>query len=371
MIRLAQPNFDASDLQRIKSVLDSGWLVQGKMVRELESLISEYLGTPVLAVSSGTAALHLALLTLDLAPGAEVLVPAFTWPATANVVVQCGATPVFVDVDAETFAITADAVIAARTERTAAIIPVHLFGIPAPVEAITAACPDLPVIEDAACALGTELASGAFAGTHGAVGCFSLHPRKSMTTGEGGFICADSDERLARIASLRNHGIVTGLEGYAFHEAGLNYRMSDITAAVGIGQAGRYGSTLAQRKLLGHRYVRNLCEQLRGFANVHVPDGLASRGNAFQAVVVDVGSAERRQQLRQRLRDDEIETTIGTYCVPAQPYFTGSLGTSAEDYPNATAAMNNLLALPIHTELTVEDVDTVCNALVQHIAALP
>lgn len=186
MIRLSHPSFEPRDLERIAEVLASGMLIQGKMVAETEALASRFLGAEVVACSSGTAAVHLALMALDLRPGDEVILPTFTWPSVANCVVREGATPVFVDMDPATLSPSVAAVEAALTPATRAVIAVHLFGLAAPVLEMAAMlsrrAPSVRLIEDAACAIGTRVGD-ALAGTIGWVGCVSLHPRKIVTTG--------------------------------------------------------------------------------------------------------------------------------------------------------------------------------------------
>ena len=209
MIRLIIPEIGDEEVQAVSAVLRSGYLVQGKHVEDFEHRVAAFVGVKhAVAVSSGTAALHVALAALDIGPGDDVLVPDFTFPATANVVALLGATPVLVDVDPATFNTTADLLRPAITPRTKAIMPVHLFGQPAEMQPILdlAAEHGLAVVEDAACALGA-LYHGRPCGSLGQLGCFSFHPRKVITTGEGGMIVTDDDALAERLRLLRNHGM--------------------------------------------------------------------------------------------------------------------------------------------------------------------
>src|SRR4051812_27403173 len=205
-IHIAKPDTGAEEWQALREPLESGWLTQGPKVAAFEKAFAARHGvTYALATTSCTTALHLILAAMELKPGDEVILPAFTWIATANVVLYCGATPVFVDIDSGTFNMDPAKVAKKVTPRTKAIIAVHLFGLCADIEAIAAAAPGVPIVEDAACAAGAAY-KGRHAGTLGLAAAFSFHPRKSITTGEGGMVTTN-DARLARrMTSLRNHG---------------------------------------------------------------------------------------------------------------------------------------------------------------------
>ena len=355
LIRLASPDFGDDDLARVREVLSSGWLVQGPFVKAFESGMSELLGQEAIACSSGTAALHLALLALGVGPGDEVLVPAFTWPATAATVVQVGARPVFVDVDLDDLAMIPTAAVAAVTRATRAMLPVHLFGIPAQMSALTtiANAHQLHVIEDAACALGTATALGQ-AGTVGDVGCYSFHPRKNITTGEGGVVTARDPAVLTRLRAFLNHGIEVGEDGPAFEHAGLNYRLSDVAGALGVGQLEKFATILAARRRLGRRYLAGLAD-----TQVRVPAGLADPGNTFQSLVVELPSEIARDGLLTHLRAAQIQCTIGTYAVTSQPYYQREWDVDPAAFPNADRLMRRLVTLPLHHRMSAADVDRV------------
>jgi perosamine synthetase len=236
-IRLSKPYIGdkAEVMAMLSEMLDSGFLTQGKHVWQLEKAVAGYLGAGhAVAVSSGTAALHIALVSLGIRPHDEVIVPAYTFPATANVVELIGAKPVFVDVETDTYNMDTKKLESAITSKTRAIMPVHLFGNPADMEAIMAiaAKKKIPVVEDAAGAIGSEYKRKK-CGTIGRIGCFSFHPRKVVATAEGGMLVTDDANLAAKARMLRNHGIESTPAGIDFAAAGFNYRMNELEAALG------------------------------------------------------------------------------------------------------------------------------------------
>lgn len=365
MIRLSHPDFSQRDLERLAEVLQSGMLIQGKMVAATEALASDFLGAEVVACSSGTAAVHLALMALDLRPGDEVILPTFTWPSVANCVVREGATPVFVDMDPATLSPGVAEVEAALSPATRAVIAVHLFGLAAPAEEmaemLARRAPGVRLIEDAACAIGTRLRGGEMAGTVGWVGCVSLHPRKIVTTGEGGLLVTRDAALAARLRRLRNHGMEPGEEGMTFLDAGLNYRLSELGGALGIGQMERLGAIIAARRRLGEAYLDALTSE----PLVEVPAGWRDPGAVFQAFVVWWRGSMPRPRLIARMRELGVETTMGTYSCASQPFYRERFGSSPADYPVATAGAASLLSLPLHPKMAESEVQTVVTALRQ------
>jgi perosamine synthetase len=244
MIRLTIPSIEEEDLQAVEDVLKTGFLVQGENVAGFEKSLAEYLKADhAIAVSNGTAALHLSLLSLDVGPGDIVLVTAYSFTATANVIELCGAEPVFVDIQPDTFNMDPDCLRAELNrlmalketrKRVKAILPVHAFGLMADMGRILAEAGKygLPVIEDAACALGACLEDKP-AGTWGTLGCFSFHPRKAITTGEGGVINTNDPILAKKLRALRNHGLDPDSPTPDFILPGLNYRMTEFQAALG------------------------------------------------------------------------------------------------------------------------------------------
>jgi perosamine synthetase len=342
-IRLARPDTGAEELAAVAAVLESGLLTQGPEVAVFEEELRSACGTAhALAVTSGTAALHLAVQALGLAPGDVVLVPAYTFPATANVVALSGLRPVLVDVDPVTMNLDPERL--SLTPRTKAIIAVHLFGRPCRLEFL----PDLPVIEDAAGALGARR-QGRPCGSLGLAGCLSFHPRKIVTTGEGGAVTTNDERIAAAVAQFRNHGWRSLADG-DMPAPGLNYRLSDILAAVGLPQLRRLRELLAGRERLAAAYAERL-----GDLPVTLPEADPGDVHGWQAYVIQV---ERRDDVLAALRAQGIEAQIGTFALPLlQAYSDQGF------FPGAEHAYEHALALPFHTALTDTDLDRVAAAL--------
>ena len=330
-------------------VLASGMLTMGPKVAEFEQELARLCEVEhAVVVSSGTAALHVAVLALGLTPGDEVLVPAYTFPATANVVALAGLVPVLVDVDPETMNL--DPAQLRVGPRTRAILPVHLFGRPARLEQL----PDLPVLEDAAGALGARRGGRACGGL-GLLGCLSFHPRKILTTGEGGAVTTNEEPIAESVRRLRNHGWQS-LSPPEMPAPGLNYRLSDILCAVGLPQARRLDELLAERTRIAAGYT----ERLR-----HLPLMLpaADEGDVhgWQAYVLQVGDRDR---VLSQLREQGIEAQIGTYALNQLGAYRGQ-----GDFPGATRVFERALALPFHTRLRDTDLDSVSETLDKNVSS--
>lgn len=360
-MRLNLPLLGSEEVEAIAEVLASGYLTQGPQATELERLISELVGVPhAFATSSATTGLHLALHAMGVGAGDEVIIPDYSWPATANVVIQTGAVPVFVDIKLDDFGMDPNLLEAAITERTRAIMPVHAFGLIADMDPILAIAAqyDLPVLEDAACALGAEY-NGRQAGALGTAGVFSFHPRKVITTGEGGMIMTADDEFSERLAVLRSHGAVRGERFMAFIDAGFNYRLSDVHAAIGVVQMGRLQEILDGRR----RYASLYAELLADIEGVSVPIVPAGRTHTHQSYVVLLDDNIDRDRVIDGMRARGIETTLGTYSMHLQPYFTEQYGIADEKLPNATRAHRQALTLPLYQQLTEGQLQEVADAL--------
>jgi dTDP-4-amino-4,6-dideoxygalactose transaminase len=343
-IRLGWPDLGEAELAEVAQVLESGMLTMGPKVGEFEAEIARICEVEhALAVTSGTAALHLAVLALDLQPGDEIVVPAYTFPATANVVALAGLKPVLVDVDPETMNLDPSRVEVGP--RTKAILGVHLFGRPLRMHEL----PDgVPMLEDAAGALGARYRGRACGGL-GVAGCLSFHPRKIVTTGEGGAVTTD-DERFAdSVRRMRNHGW-RSLVPPDMPAPGLNYRLSDILCAVGIPQARRVDELLAERTRVADGYT----ERLRDLP-VQIPVADEGDVHGWQAYVLQL---DDRDRVLAGLRAQGIEAQIGTYSLP----LLGAYRDQGE-FPGAKRVFERALALPFHTRLSEGDLDRVALAL--------
>jgi len=346
LIRLARPEVGEEELAEIAAVLESGQLTMGPKVAELEGLLAEACGVEyAVAVSSGTAALHLAILALGFEPGDEVLVPAYTFPATANVVALAGLKPVLVDVDPVTMNLVPERVGAAVGPRTRAVLAVHLFGRPLDWEGLVAAVPEhVVLIEDAAGALGATR-RGRPCGSLGRMGCFSFHPRKIVTTGEGGAVTTDDPTAADAIRSLRHHG----WSGTDMPQPAFNYRLSDVLCALGIPQLRRLDELLAARTRVAAAYSERLEEV------VETPAADAGDVHGWQAYVVRI---DDRDRVLQQLRAEGIEAQIGTYAL----HQLGAYG-EAGRFPGADVAFERALALPFHGRLEEGEIERVCETL--------
>lgn len=346
-IRLAQPDVGEVEAAALAEVLATGQLTMGPKVEELERLLARTVGTSHAAVvSSGTAALHLAVLALGIGPGDEVIVPAYTFPATANVVELSGARAVLVDVDPDSFVLDPARVADAVTPRTRAVLAVHLFGRPVEWEALQTAVPqEVVLIEDAAGALGARYRDTP-CGSLGVLACFSFHPRKIVTTGEGGAVTTDEAELDAAVRRLRHHGWAGPGEMPA---PGFNYRLPDLLCAIGIPQLAALEQLLEARE----RVARGYTERLEHF--VLTPSAAEGDRHGWQAYVVQL---DRRDEALAALRAAGIEAQIGTWAVHR-------LGAYRDQgpFPGADRAFERGLALPFHTQLTDSDLDRVAEVL--------
>jgi dTDP-4-amino-4,6-dideoxygalactose transaminase len=250
MIPIAKPYLGQEEVNAVREVLESGMIASGPRVDEFEKRFAEFANTRyAIAVTSGTVALHLALLSLDIKEGDEVIVPSFSFIASANSVLFCNAKPVFCDVDSKTFNIDVTKIKDLITENTKAIMPVHLYGQPADIDPIKeiAEAHDIKIIGDACQAHGAKY-KGKMVGSFGDVECFSFYPTKNMTTGEGGMLTTDSSDIAEKAISIRNHGRQKTKWGYEHGMIGYNYRMTDISAAIGLEQLKRLPDFIKKRQ---------------------------------------------------------------------------------------------------------------------------
>jgi dTDP-4-amino-4,6-dideoxygalactose transaminase len=343
-IRLGWPDVGERELAEVAEVLESGMLTMGPKVAEFEAEIARLCEVEhALAVTSGTAALHLAVLAAGLQPGDEVLVPAYTFPATANVVALAGLKPVLVDVDPETMNV--DPAKVETGPRTKLLLGVHLFGRPLRLHELPAG---VPLLEDAAGALGARYRGRACGGL-GIAGCLSFHPRKIVTTGEGGAVTTNDEALAARVREVRNHGW-RSLVPPDMPAPGLNYRLSDILCAVGIPQARRLDELLAARTRIATGYT----DRLRDLP-VLLPSADDGDVHGWQAYVIQL---DDRDRVLAALREQGIEAQIGTYAL----HMLGAYRDQGA-FPGAQRVFERALALPFHTRLSEGDLDRVAEAL--------
>jgi dTDP-4-amino-4,6-dideoxygalactose transaminase len=353
-MNIAEPYFDEDEIRLVEEALNSKWVTQGPKTAEFERLFAaRHLMQHALATTSCTAALHLSTLALQLQPGDEVVVPAFTWVTSAHSAEYVGAKAVFADVDLATFNLDPAALEAAITPRTRAIVVVHLFGKAAPMDEIMAIARrhNLAVIEDAACAVGTTY-KGRPIGAIGDLGCFSFHPRKVITTGEGGMVTTNRKDLADRVKCLRNHGATGPAFGAdpskpytmsTFDMLGFNLRMSDIQAAVGVAQMAKLDRLLAERRRLALRYS----ELLAGIGEVILPTD--DPGHTYQSYVIRLAANDRakRNAIMERLAELKIQTRPGTHAVHRLGYYVNKYGLKPEQFPNACRAEDTTITLPI------------------------
>lgn len=363
MIPVARPFVGEEEEQVVLQVLRSGWLSQGQRVAEFENRFAEYVGAKhAVAVSSCTTALHLALVAAGIGAGDEVLCPSLSFIATANSIRYVGATPVFVDVDPETFNLDPNRVEEAITSRTKAILAVHQIGLPAALSEILEIGQrrNVMVIEDAACATGSAYQDRKIGLPHSFMACFSFHPRKILTTGEGGMLTTADEQIAARLLRLRQHAMTTSdlalhqsksimTEGY--DEVGFNYRMTDMQAAIGLVQLGRLDGFLARRRALALRYS----EGLSRLAWLTPPREPAGHRHNFQSYMVFVkpDAPISRDDLMQRLLEHGISTRRGVMSIHREPPYRDEKWNKVLSHSEAVTDRG--MILPLFHQMTEQE----------------
>jgi perosamine synthetase len=373
MIPIALPVTGEDEWHAVKESIMSGWLTQGPKVAEFEKKFAKkHQVNHALAVTSCTTGLHLALASMGIGPGDEVIVPAFTWVATANAVLYCGATPVFVDVSTKTFNMDPNQVASKVTNKTKAIIPVHLFGRCADMDAIKAEIPPcVQIVEDAACASGA-MYKGKYAGSLGDAGAFSFHPRKSITTGEGGMVTTNDGALFEKMNQMRNHGASIseeqrhrGPKPYILPEfsmLGFNYRMTDLQGSIGVSQLAKLDTFIDERK----KWAKWYREQLAEIKWLRLPQEPSDGRHGWQSFVtfVDPNFAPcSRNEIMEKLQAKGISTRPGTHAVHMLKLYSEKYGINAGDYPAARDCDTNTMAIPLHNRMTREDYEYVVYSL--------
>tara|TARA_B100000575_G_scaffold285983_1_gene282050 strand:+ start:4463 stop:5647 length:1185 start_codon:yes stop_codon:yes gene_type:complete len=387
-VPISKSIFTQEDMDHVLQPLSDGWVVQGPKVEEFESMWSQFTKAEYsIATTSCTSALFLSIDSLDLEEDDEVIVPALSWISTANVVENIGCKTVFCDIDLSTFNINLDDLRSKITENTKAIIPVHLFGYPIDIEIIKEIIKDrkIHIIEDAACGFGSYV-NDVHVGTKGTFGCFSFHPRKAISTGEGGMITLNNQQYLNKIRSLRDHGMNYGNDIKSNkpslmndHEnAGYNFRMTDIQASLGISQMNRANKILRERHDIAHIYdeafnsndeignpvvsEENFVHGYQSYACIFKPKDVyeALLSNDYDSLI---NISEKRNKFMDDLADAGIGTRPPTHAIHTLSYYKDKYKISPHDYPSAWAANICGFSIPIFPGLSEDDQDYVINTI--------
>jgi dTDP-4-amino-4,6-dideoxygalactose transaminase len=372
-VPVARPSFGAAEERAVVDVLRSGWVSQGPRVAEFEQRFARYVGArEAVAVSSCTTALHLALIAAGVSPGDEVLCPSLSFVATANAIVYAGARPVFVDIDPVTFNIDPGQVEGAITGQTKAILVVHQIGLPCALREISeiASRHGLIVVEDAACAIGAEYEGKRIGAPYSSMACFSFHPRKILTTGEGGMITTGDCEAAARLRKLRQHAMnVSDLTRHStnkvviesYDEVGYNYRMTDLQAAIGLVQLERLPDLLSRRRWLALRYT----DKLTAIPWLVAPTEPEKHRHNFQSYMVRLrdDAPISRDQLMQELLNHGVSSRRGIMAIHRErPYRDGNWDARL---PVTNQVTDRALVLPLFYEMTEEEQDYVIECIAQ------
>ncbi len=384
-IPIAKTEFTEHEFQNIIKPLNTGWVVQGPYVEEFENKWSKYTGSKnSIAISNCTTALHLSLAALGISAADEVIVPSFTWVATANAVEYTGAKPILCDIDTETFNIDIEQIEKQINKKTKAIIPVHLFGLPAKINELMdiAAKNNIHVVEDAACGFGAKY-NNKHVGNFGNTGCFSFHPRKAITTGEGGMITTNDDEFAIKLRAMRDHGASVsdhqrhhGNKPYLlpdFPYLGYNYRMTDIQASIGTTQMDRAELIHIQRTEIADKYdalIKNIPWLKKPFRSEQFQHGFQAYVCMFSPGEINGKNIEKVNKMRNDFMDylqqNGISTRPGTHAVHMLDYYRNKYGFKNTEFMNSYIASECSIAFPLFPTLTDEEFDYISDNITNY-----
>ena len=366
-VPLSRPDITEHEIELVNQVLRTPYLSMGPMIDRFEAIIASYIGTKhAVGIGSGTAGLHLCIKAAGIGRGDEVITTPFSFISSANCILLEGATPIFVDIDPRTLNIDADRIEEKITARTKALLPVHVFGQPCDMDKITAIAAeyDLLVIEDACEAIGAEY-KGRKVGTFGRCAAFSFYPNKQMTTGEGGAILTDDEEWADLFRSLRNQGRAKDGGWLAHERLGYNYRLDELSSALGVAQLDRIEELLAKREEVAQMYS----ELLAKTDGLEIPYASPQVKMSWFVYVVRLASGVDRDRVMARLEEKGVASRAYFSPIHLQPFYRRKFGSREGDFPVTEAVARSTLALPFHSNLDEESVEYVCSALSEIITA--
>ena len=352
-IQLAVPDIGEEEIQAIREVFGTKFLTEGANTKEFENRVAEYVGTKhAIAVTSCTTGLHAVLESLDI-KGQEVIVPDYTYPATAEAVILAGGKPVLADVDLESMNMNSAILEEAYNENMTVFSPVSWAGVPLEKEIYSLSKKlNLKMLEDAACSLGAKIDSE-FVGKIADFSCFSFHPRKVITTGEGGMITTDDDEIAEKCYSFKHFGA----KGSVFETIGTNYKLSNILSAIGLVQMKKIEEIISTR-IEKAKIYQELIEKINGIKPAYVGENTRQ---TFQSYTCYIEKEGIRDKIREELAKENIQSQIGTYALHLEPAYRNMK--KVGNLENSTKLFHNALTLPLHKELTQEDQEKICNII--------
>jgi perosamine synthetase len=356
VIPLAVPDIGDDEIEEIKKVMGTGFLTEGATTKEFEKMVADYLGVKhAIAVTSCTTGLHAVLHCLDI-KGQEVIVPDYTYPATAQAVVLAGGIPVLADVDLESMNMTTEILEEAYNEKMTVFSPVSWAGVPLEKEIYQKAKKlNLKMLEDAACSLGAKINED-YVGKIADYSCFSFHPRKVITTGEGGMITTDSDEMFEKCYSFKHFGA----KGTSFETLGTNYKLSNVLSAIGVIQMKKIDN-IVETRIQKAKIYQELLSKIDNIKPAYVRKGTRQ---TFQSYTCYVEKEGKRDEIRDALSKENIQSQIGTYALHLEPAYKNMKRVG--DLKNSELLFKNALTLPLHKNLTQEDQEKICS-IIKHV----